>query len=172
MSDAAEKLDDDVEVESTDAPAQEAEKVEVPEQVKPIGLNRFGLAAEKRNTYLINVPHGTQPEVALEPDFYSHIARHLGRGDIVVIEPDDLAWEMSVKVLDMGHNWANVRPRSMHKYGEFEVVPERPKNYTIKWAGQTDKFRVEYKGEVIKKGFATEQLAGTFASNHAQALKR
>jgi hypothetical protein len=150
MSDAAEKLDDDVEVESTDAPAQEAEKVEVPEQVKPIGLNRFGLAAEKRNTY----------------------ARHLGRGDIVVIEPDDLAWEMSVKVLDMGHNWANVRPRSMHKYGEFEVVPERPKGYTIKWAGQTDKFRVEYKGEVIKKGFATEQLAGTFASNHAQALKR
>jgi hypothetical protein len=141
MSDAAEKLDDDVEVESTDAPAQEAEKVEVPEQVKPIGLNRFGLAAEKRNTYLINVPHGTE-------------------------------WEMSVKVLDMGHNWANVRPRSMHKYGEFEVVPERPKGYTIKWAGQTDKFRVEYKGEVIKKGFATEQLAGTFASNHAQALKR
>jgi hypothetical protein len=169
MTDAAEKLDD---LDTEETPAQETEATEVPESVKPIGLNRFGLAAEKRNHYLINVPHGTDPQLALEPDFYSHIARHLGRGDIVTIEPDDLAWEMSVKVLDMGHNWANVRIREMFKYGEFEVAPETPREYKIEWAGQTDKFRVVFKGEVIKKGFATNALAGQFAANHAQALKR
>ncbi len=168
MAETAEKIDETVE----EAPAQETEKIEVPEQVKPIGLNRFGIAAEGRNEYLVRVPHGTNPDVALEPDFYSHVARHLGRSDIVYIEPDDLAWEMSVKVLDMGHNWANVRPREMFHYGEFEVAPETPRNYKIEWAGQTDKFRVTFKGEVLRKGFATEKLAGQFASNHAQALKR
>ena len=168
MSDPAENVD------PIDESAKEAappEKPEIPESVKPVGVNRFGLAAEKRNHYLVNVPHGTDPKVALEPDFWTHVARHLGRGDVVSIEPDDLAWELSVKVLDCGHNWANVRQRHFHEFGSVEVAPEMPASYKIEWAGQTDRFRVVFKGEVLKKGFATEDLARRFASNHAQALK-
>jgi hypothetical protein len=170
MSEAAKKIDDVDESTAEETPAQEA--VHVPEQVKPIGTNRFGLRSEKENDYIIHVPHGTDPELCLEPDFYSHIAKHLGRGDVVTIEPDDLAWEMSVKVLDRGHNWANVRPREMFKYGQFEVQSDTPRDYKIEWAGQTDMFRVVYKGEVLKVGFAVEEFARRFASNHAQALKR
>ena len=166
MAKAAEKID-----ETQEAPAQEPEAVEVPEQVKPAGPNRFALAETKRNHYIVHVPHGTNPDDCLEPDFWVHVARHLGRGDIVTV-PDDLAWEMSVKVLDRGHNWANVRPREMFEYGEFEIVSETPKSYKIEWAGQTDMFRVLFKGEILRKGFATEKLAHQFASNHAQALKR
>ena len=166
MAEPAEKLDE------VEAPAQDTEPTEVPESVKPVGLNRFGLAAEKRNQFLVNVPHGTNPDLALEPDFWTHVSRHLGRGDVVTIEPDDLAWEMSVKVLDRGINWANVRKREFFEYGSFEVMPETPTKYKVEWAGQTDMFRVCYEGEVIKSGFATEELARRFAANHAQALKR
>lgn len=168
MGKAAEKIED-TQVEET--PAQE--KTEVSESVKPAGVNRFSLAAEKRNHYIVHVPHGTSPEVALEPDFWTHVARFLGRGDVITIEPDDLAWEMSVIVLDRGHNWANVRQRGeIFNYGVVEVLPETPAAYKVEWAGQTDKFRVVYKGEALKSGFATEELARKFAANHAQALKR
>jgi hypothetical protein len=168
----AKKKDDAVNVETQEAPAQEAVTAEIPEQVKPVGVNRFGLASEKRNHYYANVPHGTNPEICLEPEFWVHVARHLGRGDMVTIEPDDLAWEMSVKVLDRGHNWASVRKRMFVKYGTVEIAPEVPKQHKIEWAGQTDMFRVTYKGEVLRKGFATEILAQQWANNHAQALKR
>lgn len=172
MSEAAEKLDDDLEPEASDeTPAQEA--VEVPEQVKPVGVNRFGLAAEKRNHYLVNVPHGTNPKAALEPEFWEHISLHLGRGDVITVEPDDLAWEMSVKVIDKGHNWAHVKMREMFDYhGPMEVRSEVPSKYKVEWGGQTDKFRVIFNKEVLKAGFATEFLASQYASNHAQALKR
>ena len=173
MAETAEKIDETVDEQ---APAQEAtqdvEEFEVPEQVKPVGLNRFGLAAEKRNHYLVYVPHGTDPETCFQPDFWSHVARHLGRGDVVTIEPDDLAWERSVKIVDRGHNWANAKPRTMFKYGAVEILPETPTEYKVDWGGKTDMFRVVFKGEVLKKGFATEALARRFASNHAQALKR
>ena len=169
MAQAKEK-DDELNPETQEAPAQEA--VEVPEQVKPVGVNRFGLAAEKRNHYYANVPHGTSPDVCLEPEFWVHVARHLGRGDIVTIEPDDLAWELSVKVLDRGHNWASVRKRGFFEYGTVEVAPELAKGHKVEWAGQTDLFRVTYKGEVLRTGFATEALAAQWANNHAQALKR
>lgn len=163
MSDAAEKID--LEVDET--PAQE-----VPEQVKPVGTNRFGLAAEQRNHFFVNVPHGTDPDLCLRPEFWTHVAQHLGRGDVVTIQPDDLAWELGVKVLDCGHNWANVRKRQFYEYESVMVRPETPDGYKVEWAGQTEKFRVVFKGEVLKSGFATENLARRFVSNHAQALKR
>ena len=170
MAETAEKIDETVDEQ---APAQDVEQFEVPEKVKPVGLSRFGLAAEKRNHYLVNVPHGTDREVCFQPDFWSHVARHLGRGDVVTIEPDDLAWEMSVKIVDRGHNWANAKPRTFYDYGgAVEILPETPTEYKVDWGGQTDMFRVVFKGEVLKKGFATEDLARRFASNHAQALKR
>lgn len=165
MSDAAEKIEQDLE---PDTPA-----LEVPNSVKPVSLNRFGLADQKRNHYLVNCKYGMDPELVLEPEFWEHIARHLGRGDVVTVEPDDLAWEMSVKVIDRGHNWANVKKREFFDYGGAAVIrSEIPSKYKVEWAGQTDKFRVVFNGEVLKKGFATETIASQYASNHAQALKR
>lgn len=167
MSEAAEKLDDELE-----GPAQDTD-VAVPDSVKPVGVNRFGLAAEKCNHFLVNCKHGTDPEHVLETEFWEHVSRHLGRGDVVTVQPDDLAWEMSVKVIDKGHNWAHVKKREFFDYGgSMEVASEMPKKYKVEWAGQTDKFRVLFNGEVLKAGFATEQLAGQYATNHAQALKR
>ena len=170
MSEAtAEKLDEQVE----ETPAQEPETLEVPESVKPVGINRFGVAGEKRNEFVVNVKHDCDPAFILEPEFWGHIARHLGRGDIVEVTSDDLAWEMNVRVIDRGHNWAKVVKRFFVDYGgPAEIAPEVPTKYTVEWAGQTDKFRVVFNGEVLKKGFATEMLARQFASNHAQALKR
>ena len=165
----AEQIDDQEQVD--EIPAQEA--VKVPESVKPISLNRFGVAGEKRNEFVVNCKQGTDPKMVLEVEFWEHIARHLGRGDIVEVTPDDLAWEMNVRVIDRGNNWATVRERFFIDYGgSAQIRPETPIKYKVEWAGQTDLFRVVFNGEVLKKGFATEILASQYASNHAQALKR
>lgn len=165
MAKAAEILDD--------TPAQEPAIQEVPESVKPVTVNRFGLAAEKRNHFLVNCKHGTDRAHVLEAEFWEHIAGRLTRGDVITVEPDDLAWEMSVKVIDRGHNWAMVKEREFFDYGGSATIKsEMPVKYKVEWAGQTDKFRVLFNGEVLKAGFATEFLANQYANNHAQALKR
>ena len=165
MSEAAEKID-----EKDEAPAQENE---VPESVKPVGVNRFGVAIERRNEFAVSCKYETSPDDVLKPEFWEHISRHLGRGDIIEVTPDDLAWELSVRVIDRGHNWAHVKKRHFIDYGgSMEVAPEVPSKYLVEWGGQTDKFRVVFNKEVLKKGFATEDLAKQYAANHSQALKR
>lgn len=165
MGNAAKKIDE-TEVEETP-------KAEVREAVKPVTLNRLGLAAEKRNEWVIWCKIETEPEDVLKPEFWEHIARHFKRGDIVEVMPDDLAWEMNVRVLDMGSNWASVVKRHFVEHEKREKVKsELPVHYKIDWAGQTDMFRVTFKGENLKKGFATEKLARQFVDNHASALKR
>lgn len=164
MPDAAKTVDEEV-----TAPAQEA-----PKEISPVSFNRFGLADEHRNVWRVNAKIGTSIESALEAAFYEHIARHLNRGDIVEIMPDDMAWELNVRVLDRGHNWAMVKERMRVDYGgPVQVNPEAlTSDYDVKWAGNTDKFVVKYKGEKLKDGFATEDLARRYAANHAQALRR
>jgi hypothetical protein len=152
--------------------AQEAPEA-LPNDIKPVSINRFGLAGEHRNEWRCNAKVGTTPDQALDAAFYEHIARHLNRGDIVEIMPDDLAWELNVRVLDHGHNWAVVSERWRVEHQKPEASPgQLTSDYDIKWAGTTDKFAVKYKGELLKKGFATEDLARRFAANHAQALRR
>jgi hypothetical protein len=166
MADAAKKVDEDV----TDS-AQEAP--EVPADIKPVSINRFGLAEEHRNVWRCNAKIGTTQEQALEASFYEHIARHLNRGDVIEVMPDDLAWELSVRVLDHGHNWAVVARRFYIEHAKPDATPaDISSDYDIKWAGTTDKFAVKYRGEPLKKGLATEDLARRFAANHAQALRR
>lgn len=165
MAEAAENLEN--------APAQEEVTTEVPETAKPVGVNRFGIAVEKRNEFVVHCKHGTNPEHVLDVEFWEHLARHLGRGDIVEVVPDDLSWEMSVRVIDRGANWAHVKKRHFIDYGgAMEVASEIPQKYDVEWAGQTEKFRVLFNKEVLKSGFASESLARRYADNHAQALKR
>lgn len=166
MSEAAQKVDEEVTETAQDAPA-------LPDEIKPVSINRFGLADEHRNIWRCNAKIGTSPDQVLEASFYEHIARHLNRGDIIEIMPDDLAWEVNVRVLDHGHNWAIVGERFRIEHQRPAETPDKlGSEYDIKWAGTTDKFAVKYKGELLKKGFATEALAQRFAANHAQALKR
>jgi len=167
MADAAKKVDEEVTESAQEAP-------ELPQDIKPVSINRFGLAGEHRNEWRCNAKIGTSPDQVLDASFFEHIARHLNRGDIVEIMPDDMAWEINVRVIDHGHNWAIVRERFRVDYGiESVETPEKLASaYDIKWGGSTDKFVCKYKGEVLKKGFATEDLARRFASNHASALTR
>ena len=167
MADAAQKVDEDVTEIAQDAPQQ-------PDEIQPVSVNRFGLAAEHRNVWRCNAKIGTTPDQVLDASFYEHIARHLTRGDIIEIMPDDLSWEVNVRVMDHGHNWAIVRERFRveNDMGTDEVPEKLQSAYDIKWGGSTDKFVCKYKGEVLKKGFATEDLARRFAANHASALQR
>jgi hypothetical protein len=172
-SSTAENIDELEDESVGESPAQDTDKIEVPDSVKPVGLNRFGVAGEKRNEFVVNCKQGTDPKCVLETEFWEHIARHLGRGDIVEVTPDDLAWEMNVRIIDRGNNWALVRERFFLDYGGPAFIQsELPQKYKVEWAGLTHKFRVVFNGEILKKGFATEALAGQYATNHAQALKR
>ena len=51
--------------------------------------------------------------------------------------------------------------------------PERlPRDYTVSFAGTTDRYVVKYKGKILRKNFAKEGLASRWAANHAESMKR
>jgi hypothetical protein len=164
MADAAKKID---------AKGQVDEEQTVAADVKPVGINRFALAEQHRNHFHVNCKIECEPDNVLDSTFWEHVAAQLSRGDIVTVIPDNLAWEMSVVVLDRGHNWALVRERYRYDFGEvFDPMTGKNSDYEIEWAGTTEKYRVKHKGRVLRGGFATEALANRYAANHAGALKR
>jgi len=174
MAEPAKTLDDQIEDEKTQDPEPSDEgAVVVPDAVKPVGVNRFQLRAEKENDFRVDAKVGTTPEQVLDPAFWEHIARHLQITDTITVVREDVAWKMRVIVVDCGHNFASVIKEAFYDYGtSHEPSDKLPGRYKVGWAGTSKKWRVEFDKKPLKDGFATKELAHRFAANHAQALKR
>ncbi len=170
MSDAAtaEKLDESPAEEAPDAPQETTETL----KISPPGLNRFGLAAEHIQPWLMNVPQKTLPEQCLEEEFWQHVAMHLSPGDTIIVRPDDMAWKMELHVVNAGHNWAQVAREHFSQFATREELPTVKSIYTTRYAGTTHKWQVLRKGELLKEGIETEALARRAAANHELAARR
>ncbi len=181
MAEPAKTLDDQVEEEKQRKAAEKNEskdaestaEIEVPDAVKPVGVNRFQLRSEKENDFRVDAKVDTTPEQVLDPAFWEHIARHLQITDTITVVREDIAWKMRVIVVDCGHNFASVIKEEFYDFGQsHEPSDTLPGRYKIDWAGTSKKWRVQFDKKPLKDGFATKQLAHRFAENHAQALKR
>lgn len=168
MPQAAAKKVEPESPETTEEPVEE-----VPQTVKPVGVNRFGLLAEHANLWRVNCHVDTKPEDVLQPEFWEHISRHLNRGDSIQVMPDDMSWKMVLHVHDRGHNWANVKREEFYEYGgASEPQEDIPANYKVRFAGSTHQYQVEFNGKKLKSGFATKEIAHQYVKNHAAAVKR
>jgi hypothetical protein len=178
MSEAAtaEKLDESPAEEAPDAQTEETPEAvrEVPDELKvsPPGVNRFGLAAEHIQPWLMNVPHKTLPEQCLEQEFWQHISMHLSAGDTIIVRPDDMAWKLELHVINAGHNWAQVAREQFFQFATREEMPKIESIYSVRFAGTTHKWQVLRKGELLKEGIETEALARRAAANHELAARR
>ena len=164
MAEAAKKVEE---------PIDESQEQEVAPSIKPVGINRFGLLAEHANAWRVNCKVETDPKDVEDPAFWEHIAQHLNRGDTIEVMPDDMRWKMLLHVHDKGHNWASVKQMAFFEFGKpADPDVDLPRRYAVEWAGTTERWRVLFNGKKLKSGFATEQLAHRYATNHAEAVKR
>lgn len=147
---------------------------EVPEELKVAApnQNRFGLSGEHVQSWLMNVAHKTHPEQCLEEEFWQHVAMHLRPGDTIIVRPDDMAWKLELHVINAGHNWAQVAKEQFFQFATRDQMPKVESIYSIRYAGTTHKWQVLRKGELLKEGIETEDLARRTAANHEAAVKR
>ena len=175
----AETLDESPVDEAPDAQPEEQPEVdelsrEIPDElrVSPPNQNRFSLAAEHIQPWLVNVAQQTLPAQCLEQEFWMHISEVMRPGDNIIVRPDDMAWKLVLHVINAGHNWAHVAKKQFFQFSTREQMPKVVSIYSFRYAGTTHKWQVLRKGELLKEFIETEALARRVAANHEQAVKR
>ena len=164
MGDPAQQIEE----QAPEATAEEARKT------PPLAPARFRQAEYARNVFEVNCPSGTTLEDLIEQNYWQHVAHMLKQKDRIEVTDDTLTFYIELMVLAADRLWAHVAV--VHEvdllpfHGQDIPIDER--HYKVEFAGAHHKYRVLYKGEMIKEGFATEALARRWASNHATALKR
>lgn len=166
----------------TDAPVEEtAAKAPEPQPVvKPINLSRFKQAEHTRNLFTVTVEAGVRPQAVMQQEFWQHVGHLLRRGDRLEVMDDMMSFYMEIIVLASDRLWAHVAPVNMHGDGLYYTdlakwqgretpIPENL--YKVDFAGLTKKWRVLYKGSLMKDEFETEGLARRWAAAHAAAQK-
>ena len=164
MSEAAQKIDPETDVEVEAEPLEKA---------VPITQARFGLADERANRWRIDVPMGISPEQILKDESYwQHIATFLKPGDEITVMPDNMAWKLILHVAGSGRLFAHV---SMISFVELRAAGDLvsiPSIYKIEFQGTHHKWAVIRENKPLKDGFETEGLARRYAQNHEAAVQR
>ena len=142
------------------------------EKAKPVGLSRFGLANEVRNVWRLTCEASTTPEQVVQQHYWANVSMHLRPGDLIEVIPDDMKWEMHLRVLGAGRLFAHVA-KTFYTKLEAAVDPILlPSIYKVEHAGAHHKWRVVRDGHTLKDGFETEAIARRYAANHEAAVSR
>jgi hypothetical protein len=107
----------------------------------------------------IMIPAGVPIEATNEPEFWSMFSRQIIRNQYIFVDTKDNAYCALLKVraiLDSG-----ARTEIVWCHVPTTASPPQQDAYSVKWAGNTHKFRVVRlsDGEVIKYGFETKEDA-------------
>lgn len=140
---------------------------EVRKIVKPITT---GMADNDRVIWFIKPTVETEKEDMLDPNYWAHIAKRFKRGSRIEAMPDDMRYFIEFIVIACASNWAKVKVLREVKLIEDTEITEID-GYSIKWAGQYDKFRVLAGKEVISKGHADKESAMQALNDHLKIVK-
>lgn len=118
-------------------------------------------AEELRNIHAVTPPAGTEFDVLLEPDYWSHVARRMRPLDRIEAMPEDGSWWAELLVIHTGPVSVMVRKLRYHELDE--VDPDEIDNdlFKIKWGGPSVMYRIIRKSdnEVVKDHFRNKSDA-------------
>lgn len=170
MAEAAEKQEAAPETPVKETPAPLLDKPI--DKVPAITADRFGLANEYRNVWKVTCKPETTPEQVMDQGYWANISMSLRPGDRIVVMPDDMAWELHLRVIGAGRLYAHVVKLEMYTLRSATPPEKLPSIYKIEHAGSHHKWRVLREGQPMKDGFETEALARRWAANHEAAVDR
>lgn len=132
---------------------------------------RIQLSEHVYSVYSHHLNEGETLETALEPNFWSHVAKQLRPGDRIELTSYDASWLATLYVQAVSRIEAVVAVLSKTDLG----APAMPK-------GEVSPYEVAFRGprkwsivhaetrEVLKEDIETKQAADTYLKNHMQAL--
>ncbi len=142
-------------------------------KAKPLVNGRLALAEQNRTVYSVTVEMGVTIDQIMDESFWANVGIGLRPGDILEVMPDNMAWELGLRVVGAGNLYAHVVKRYFHKLDTAMKRIKVPSLYKIEFAGTHYKWRVLREGQgELKSGFETEGQARRFAAEHEKALLR
>lgn len=110
-----------------------------------------------RGTWVARVPADHTPEDVLGPHYFGDTlagTKGLRVGDIIEIEPESAAWNLSVRVMAIILSTSTVVTRLKGEIANYEE--EFPEGYSCKWHGDSGRWSL-YRGDlVMESGFYTQ----------------
>jgi hypothetical protein len=156
--------------------AAQAQKIETTDEkvakAQPVTVSRFANAVEVANTWRVTCSADTDPQGCLDQHYWANVSMHLRPGDEIVIIPENMTWEMHLRVLGAGRLFAHVAQLSFQELKASVEPILLPKVYEVVWSGVHHKWAVIREGNKLKDGFETEALARRYAQNHEAAVMR
>lgn len=116
------------------------------EKARPV-LNaeeaRFKLAEYERQDWILNVPHGTEIEDVVAPEYWAHIAQKMRPYDHVEVRAEDGSWVAQMLVLGCDRNWAKVQVLNKFDLTNVKLAFSNEAKVVPEWSGPQTKWRAK-----------------------------
>lgn len=142
---------------------------------KPVAMpDHFGLAENKRQDWVLDVPVSVTLEQAMEPSYYAHVAAQMEPLDNVQLRCEDGSWVADLIVQFCERNYARVVLKTHTKLGSEKDAPEVSVEHRVEWKGPTLKWCVirNSDNKIIKDGIKSKELGYTERMEHEKSSKQ
>lgn len=117
---------------------------------------------------------GTPPAALLDPTWWAHVAVNFTPGDRIEVLPQDGAYDLDLRVVEAGRNWARVRvlrawPEDILEAGAISPAANPAEGFIVEWGGPAHKWRVVRASDraVIAHGYESREAAGQMVQRAA-----
>lgn len=130
-------------------------------QIQKLGGSgsRFNQSDYLIGRYAARVPNGTSLEDVLHPEYWQNHLASLRPGMEINVLSDDLALDCDLRVLTVTKTTAKVRVTRAFSEKNAPKVKVELTGIEVNWGGPQHKWRVIHAGEVVEKGFGTQEEA-------------
>ena len=117
----------------------------------------LGLAEQKRQDWVLDVPEEHTTEDLCDPAYWSHVAARFQMFDRIEARSDTCKWVAELMVVQAGRNWARVKLIVVHDTTATKGVPSTEPKHAVRLRGPKKWSIVRIKDNVvIQENIATE----------------
>lgn len=137
---------------------------------------RFSLAEQKRNTWFVTLPAGSDYSEVFTPRFWSHVAVKLRPADLIEVMNDEMTFRAVLIVRACDRLSASVVEVAKIEFsGALASEDAQPSTVEVQWRGPHDKHCVvriasDGKKDVLATGFGTKEEAEAAKLSHMKTF--
>lgn len=145
-------------------PEVEKKESEVPVQKLP--GHKINTAEYARTAWRAEPASGVEFEEVLKPEYWTHVAKRMKRGDVIEVFAEDGSYYAELLVVNCGDQWASVKTKG-HMSLKAKTAVKRP-DYETKWKGEQALWSVirTKDSKLMQDKFPTEDQAREWIEQH------
>lgn len=135
---------------------------------------RIGLAEEKRQDWVVDLPFAHTLEDALDPGYWAHVAGTMQPGDHIELRAEDGSWRADLVVDFCERNYARVVLKHLLKMQADTQAPTTSIKHKVEWKGNYNRYCVIRTSDekMLQSGFRTRAEADHWLTEHEKSSER